>query len=58
MNFQMFKLDLKTAKELDQIAAFAGSKRKQGNSRKNIYLCYIDYGKAFDCVDHNRLESS
>ena len=39
----------------DQIAAFAGSKRKQGNSRKNIYLCYTDYGKAFDCVDHNKL---
>ena len=39
----------------DQIAAFAGSKRKQGNSRKNIYLCCIDYGKAFDCVGHNRL---
>ena len=42
----------------DQIAAFAVSKRKQGNSRKNIYFCYIDYGKAFDCVDHNRMECS
>ena len=23
--------------------------------QKNIYFCFIDYGKAFDCVDHNKL---
>ena len=28
---------------------------KQENSRKNIYFCFIDYAKAFDCVDHNKL---
>ena len=28
------------------------------NSRKNIYFCFIDYTKAFDCVDHNKLENS
>ena len=26
--------------------------------QKNIYLCLIDYAKAFDCVDHNKLENS
>ena len=32
----------------------AGSSKKQG-FQKNIYFCFIDYAKAFDCVDHNRL---
>ena len=27
-------------------------------SQKNIYFCFIDYAKAFDCVDHNKLEKS
>ena len=27
----------------------------QGNPRKKIYFCFIDYAKAFDCVDHNKL---
>ena len=26
--------------------------------QKNIYLCFTDYAKAFDCVDHNKLENS
>ena len=26
--------------------------------QKNIYFCFIDYAKAFDCVDHNKLEDS
>ena len=26
--------------------------------QRNIYLCFIDYAKAFDCVDHNKLENS
>ena len=33
----------------------AGSSKKQENSRKNIYFCFIDYAKAFDCVNHNKL---
>ena len=33
----------------------AGSSKKQESSRKNIYFCFIDYTKAFDCVDHNKL---
>ena len=28
---------------------------KKASSRKNIYFCFIDYAKAFDCVDHNKL---
>ena len=33
----------------------AGSSKKQESSRKNIYFCSIDYAKAFDCMDHNKL---
>ena len=36
----------------------AGSWKKQESSRKYIYFCFIDYTKAFDCVDHNKLENS
>ena len=32
-----------------------GSQKKQENSRKKIYFCFIDYAKAFDCVNHNKL---
>ena len=32
-----------------------GSQKKQENFRKNIYFCFIDYAKAFDSVDHNKL---
>ena len=38
-----------------QITTSAGSSKKQESSRKNIYFCLIDYVKAFDCVDHNKL---
>ena len=31
------------------------SRKKQTNKKTNIYLCFIDYTKAFDCVDHNKL---
>ena len=52
----MFKLDLEKAEEPEiKLPTFTGSQRKQGNSRKNIYFCFIDYVKAFDCVDHNKL---
>ena len=29
--------------------------KKVGELQKNIYFCFIDYNKAFDCVDHNKL---
>ena len=38
-----------------RLSTFIGSWRKQGNSRKKIYVSFIDYTKAFDCVDHNKL---
>ena len=56
MNFQIFKLDLEKAEDPEiKLPTFAGSSKKQESSRKNIYLCFIDYAKAFDCVDHNKL---
>ena len=54
MKFQIFKLDIRKGRgPRDQIAT--GSLKKQENSRKNIYCCFIDYSKAFDCVYHNKL---
>ena len=56
MNFQMFSQDLKKAEEQEIILPIdAGSSKKQESSKKNIYFCFIDYAKAFDCVDHNKL---
>ena len=56
MNFQMFKLVLEKAEEPEiKLPTSAGSLKKQVSSRKNIYFCFIDYAKAFDCVDHNKL---
>ena len=55
MNFQMFKLDLEKAEEPEiKLPTSVGSLKKQENSL-NIYFCFIDYAKAFDCVDHNKL---
>ena len=55
MNFQMFKLVLEKAEEPEiKLPTSAGSSKKQ-EFQKNIYFCFIDYAKAFDCVDHNKL---
>ena len=55
MNFQMFKLILKKGEEPEiELPTSAGSSKKQ-EFQKNIYFCFIDYAKAFDCVDHNKL---
>ena len=52
----MFKLVLEKAEEQEiKLPTSAGSWKKQESSRKNIYFCFIDYAKAFDCVDHNKL---
>ena len=40
----------------DQIANIRWIIEKARESQKNIYFCFIDYAKAFDCVDHNKLE--
>ena len=56
MNFQMYKLVLEKAEEPEiKLPTSAGSSKKQESSRKNIYFCFIDYAKALDCVDHNKL---
>ena len=56
MNFQMFNLVLKKAEEPEiKLPTSAGSSKKQESSKKNIYFCFIDYAKAFYCVDHNKL---
>ena len=39
----------------DQIAKFTGSSKKAREYQKNIYFCFIDYAKAFDSMDHNKL---
>ena len=58
MNFQMFKLVLEKAEEPEiKLPTSAGLWKKQ-EFQKNIYFCFIDYAKAFDCVDHNKLENS
>ena len=41
-----------------KLPASTGSSKKQESLRKNIYFCFIDYAKVFDCVDHNKLENS
>ena len=50
-NFQMFKLDLEKAGEPRSNCQHPYAKE----FRKNIYFCFIDYVKAFYCVDHNEL---
>ena len=56
MNFQMFKLILEKAEEPEiKLPTFVGSIKKAREFQKNIYFCFIDYAKAFDCVDHNKL---
>ena len=54
-NFQIFKLDLEKAEERDLVANIHWIIEKTRKFQKNIYLCFIDYTKAFDCVDHNKL---
>ena len=39
----------------DQIATICWIMEKAREFQKNIYFCFIDYAKAFDCVDHNKL---
>ena len=42
----------------DQIANICWIMEKAREFQKNIYFCFIDYAKAFDCVDHKKLENS
>ena len=55
----MFKLDLEKAEEPEiKLPTSIGSSKKTREFLKNIYFCFIDYAKAFDCVDNNKLENS
>ena len=54
----MFKLDWEKAEEPEiKLPTSVGLAKKQ-EFQKNIYFCFIDYAKAFHCVDHNKLENS
>ena len=58
MNFQMFKLDFEKAEEPE--ITFANicwiiEKAKAREFQKKIYFCFINYAKAFERVDHNKL---
>ena len=61
MNFQVFKMSksfsgFKKGRETrDQIVNIHWNIEKAREFQKNIYFCFIDYAKAFDCVDHQKL---
>ena len=58
MNFQMFKLDLEKAEEPEiKLQHRLDHHKSKGVAEKHL-LCFIDCAKAFDCVDHNKLENS
>ena len=53
MNFQMFKLVLEKAEEPEiKLSTSVWIIEKAREFQKNIYFCFIDYAKAFDCVYH------
>ena len=55
MNYQIFKLVLEKAEEPEiKLPTSTGSSKEQ-EFQKNMYFCFVDYAKAFDCVDHNKL---
>ena len=52
----MFNLVLEKAEEPEiKLPTSAGSQKSKREFQKNIYFCFIEYAKAFDCVDHNKL---
>jgi len=52
----MYKLDLEKAEEPEiKLPTSTESQKKTREFQKNIYFCFIDYTKAFDFVDHNKL---
>ena len=58
MNVQMVKLVLEKAEEPEiKLPTSTGSSKKQEIPEQYLFLL-IDYAKAFDCVDHNKLENS
>ena len=51
----MFKLVLEKAEEPEIKLPTSSESKKKQEFQKNIYFCFTDYVKAFDCVDHNKL---
>ena len=51
----MFKLALEKAEEPEIKLPISAGSLKEQEFQKDIYFCFIDYAKAFDCVDHNKL---
>ena len=52
----MSKLDIEKAEEPEiKLSTSIGPSKKAREFQKNIYFCFIDYTKAFDCMDHNKL---
>ena len=51
----MFKLDLEQAEETEIKLPICAESSKKQEFQRNIYFCFTDYTKAFDCVDHNKL---
>ena len=56
VNFQMYCLEEEEEPEI-QIANIHWIIEKAKEFQKNVYFCFIDYTKAFDCVDYNKLEN-
>ena len=55
----MYKLDLEKAEEPEvKLPTFVWIIEKTREFQKNIYCCFTDYTKAFDCGDHSKLENS
>ena len=54
----MYRLHLEKAEETDQISSIVWIIEKERELQKNIYFCFIDYAKTFDCVDHNKLRKT
>ena len=55
----MLKMDLEKAEEPKiKLPTSVGSSKNQESSKKIIYFCFTDYAKAFDYVDHNKLDNS
>ena len=58
-NYQRYKLGFKEAEEPEvKLPTFVGIVEKTREFQKNTYFCFTDYAKAFDFVDHNKLENS
>ena len=52
----MSKLDLEKTEEPEiKLPSMLGHRESKGIPERKIYLCFINYPKAFDCVDHNNL---